>query len=288
MEGPPAVEAPPRVCETARPMSGLSEHARQQVEMHRQVAHMYRRRSQWAWAEAFQEERNAILLGLLPERPQGVAMDLGCGTGVMLDGLGRRYPRVLGLDISQEMLEGFDLSRLREGLTVSLLRGDMGALPLRSGSVDAVVCRSALHHMEDEAAVLSEIARILKPDGRLVLGEPANDNLLTRAARAFVRRRPSYGRIHTIDRAYTRGQLRALLDAAGLRVVREVRFGFLAYPLCDNPELVPVLKHLPGAGAIAGALRAVDRLLARVPLLRTQSWYAMLEVARAGPRTPHA
>ncbi len=262
-------------------MSGLSDHARQQVEMHRQVAHMYRRRSQWAWAEAFQDERNALLESLAPERPAGTALDLGCGTGVMLDRLGRRFPRVLGLDLSQEMLEGFDLSRLRAGLSVALLRGDMGALPLRSGSVDVVVCRSALHHMQDEAAVLAEIARVLRPDGRLVLGEPANDNLLTRAARAWVRRRPSYGKIHTIDRAYTRAQLRALLHAAGLRVVREVRFGFLAYPLCDNPELVPLLKYLPGAGTLAALLRAIDRLLARVPLLRTQSWYTLLEVVRA-------
>lgn len=283
MEGPREVAAPARVCETARPMSGLSEHARQQVELHRQVAHMYRRRSQWAWAEAFQEERNALLMDLVPARPQGVALDLGCGTGVMLDHLGRRFPRVLGLDLSQEMLEGFDLTRLRAGLTVSLLRGDMAALPLRTASVDVIVCRSALHHMDDEAGVLREIARVLRPDGRLVLGEPANDNLLTRAARAFVRRRPSYGRIHTIDRAYTRAQLRGLLEGAGLRIVREERFGFLAYPLCDNPELVPVLKHLPGAGAVAAALRALDRLLARVPLLRTQSWYVLLEVARADP-----
>ena len=262
-------------------MSGLTEHTRQQVEMHRQVAHMYRRRSQWAWAEAFQDERNGLLLDLAPDRPQGRALDLGCGTGVMLDRLGQRYPRVTGLDISQEMLEGFDLSALRPGLAVTLLRGDMGALPLRTASFDVIVCRSALHHMEDEHAVLAEIARVLKPDGRLVLGEPANDNVLTRAARAFVRRRPSYGKIHTIDRAYTRAQLRGLLTGAGLRVVREVRFGFLAYPLCDNPELVPVLKHLPFAGAIAATLRAVDRGLSHVPLLRTQSWYTLLEVARA-------
>jgi ubiquinone/menaquinone biosynthesis C-methylase UbiE len=262
-------------------MAGLSEHARRQVEMHREVAHMYRRRSQWAWAEAFQEERNRILLELTPPRPDGVALDLGCGTGVMLDHLARRYPRVVGLDISQEMLEGYDLTRLPPGLRLGLLRGDMSRLPLASGSVDVIVCRSALHHMEDEAAVLREIARVLRPDGRLVLGEPANDNVLTRAARALVKRRPSYGKIHTIDRAYTRGQLRALLSAAGLRVVREVRFGFVAYPLCDNPELVPLLKHLPGAGGIAATLRALDRGLAKVPLLRSQSWYAMLEVARA-------
>lgn len=277
---PIEVAGPPDVCDTPRIMTGLSEHARQQVEMHRNVAHMYRRRSAWAFAEAFQQERNDILMSLAPERPGGRALDLGCGTGVMLDRLARRYACVAGLDLSMEMLEGYDLSNLREGLSVLLVRGDMTRLPFASGQFDTVVCRSALHHMEDELGVLSEIARVLGPDGRLVLGEPANDNLLTRAARAWVKRRPSFGTIHTIDRAYTRGQLRALLAAAGLEVRREVRFGFLAYPLCDNPDLVPVLKKLPGRDAIAAALRALDRALARVPLLRSQSWYAMLEVGR--------
>jgi len=262
-------------------MSALSEHARQQVEMHRNVAHMYRRRSAWAFAEAFQEERNDILMGLAPVRDGARAVDLGCGTGVMLDKLARRYESVIGIDISAEMLEGYDLTDLRTGLHVGLLRADMAALPLASASCDVVVCRSALHHMEDEAGVLAEIARVLKRDGRLIMGEPANDNLLTRAARAWVKRRPSFGKIHTIDRAYTRGQLRALLSAAGLEVRREVRFGFIAYPLCDNPDLVPVLKHMPFAVGIARALRALDRGLSHVPLLRSQSWYTMLEVARA-------
>ena len=264
-------------------MSGLSEHRRQQVEMHRNVAHMYRRRSQWPFAEAFQEERNDLLLDLARPRPGARALDLGCGTGIMLDKLGERFDGVVGLDISQEMLEGYDLSDLRPGLSVSLLRGDMGALPFREAGFDVVVCRSALHHMDDEAGVLAEIARVLKPDGALVLGEPANDNLLTRLARWWVRRRPSYGRIHTIDRAYTRRQLRELLDAAGLEVRRELRFGFVAYPLCDNPDLVPVLKHLPFADAIAAGLRAFDRFLARVPLLRSQSWYVILAAGRKPP-----
>lgn len=264
-------------------MSGLSEHARQQVEMHRNVAHMYRRRSAWAFSEAFQEERNDILMSLAPPREGGLALDLGCGTGIMLDKLSARYGRVTGLDISQEMLEGYDLSDLREGLSVGLVRGDMAALPFATGRFDAIICRSALHHMEDEQGVLSEIARVLSPEGRLILGEPANDNLLTRAARAWVKRRPSYGKIHTIDRAYTRRQLRDLLEGAGLVVRREVRFGFIAYPLCDNPDLVPVLKKMPFANAIASGLRAFDRLLARIPLLRTQSWYTILEVSRAEP-----
>ena len=273
----------PAVWDTSRPMAGLSDHARSQVEMHRNVAEMYRRRAGYPFADAFQNERNELFLALAPAREDALALDLGCGTGVMLDTLAARYRRLVGLDLSAEMLEGYDGSRLPPGRAVRLVRGDMTTLPFASGRFDVVVCRSALHHMDDEVAVLREMARVLAPGGSVVLGEPANDNLLTRAARAWVRRRPSYGKIHTIDRAYTRAQLRALLSAAGLVVRRERRFGFVAYPLCDNPDLVPVLKHLPAplASGLAAALRALDRLLARVPLVRSQSWYTLLEVGRA-------
>ena len=54
---------------------------------------------------------------------------------------------------------------------VALVRGDMTSLPCRAGSFDLVLCRSALHHMEDEVGVLSEIRRVLAPGGSLVLGE---------------------------------------------------------------------------------------------------------------------
>jgi len=264
-------------------MAGLSDHARSQVEMHRNVAEMYRRRAGYPFADAFQNERNELFLALAPAQEDALALDLGCGTGVMLDTLAARYRRLVGLDLSAEMLEGYDGSGLPPGRAVRLVRGDMTTLPFASGRFDVVVCRSALHHMDDEVGVLREMARVLAPGGSVVLGEPANDNLLTRAARAWVRRRPSYGKIHTIDRAYTRAQLRALLSAAGLVVRRERRFGFVAYPLCDNPDLVPVLKHLPAplASGLAAALRALDRLLARIPLVRSQSWYTLLEVGRA-------
>ncbi len=274
-------------------MAGLSEHTREQIALHRQVAHMYRRRSAYPFAEAFQDERNAILMSLAPARPApgpaGTAatdvpaaatvraLDLGCGTGITIDLLVERYGEAVGVDVSQEMLDGYQRG---PDSPVELVRADMAALPFLEGRFDVVVCRSALHHMDDEVGVLSEICRVLAPDGSLILGEPANDNVLTRAARWWVRRRPSFGKLHTIDRAYTRRQLRELLEQAGLEVRREQRFGFIAYPLCDNPDLVPVLKLLPFAGGIAAALRAVDRLLARIPVVKNQSWYTMLEVGR--------
>jgi len=260
-------------------MAATSEKTHKEIAMHREVAHMYRRRSRWAFAQDFQEERNEIMMSLAPEGQQLTAIDLGCGTGIMLDLLAKRYRRVVGLDASQEMLDGFATDKLGDELM--LLRGDMAALPVSDDTFDVVICRSALHHMDDEVGVLKEICRVLKPEGSLILGEPANDNVVTRLARWWVRRRPSYGKVHTIDRAYTRAQLKALLSAAGLEVQREVRFGFIAYPLCDNPELVPVLRWLPFQRTLGAGLRVLDRLLSATPVLRSQSWYTMLEVRRA-------
>jgi len=216
----------------------------------------------------------------VPLRRDMNALDYGCGTGLLLSRLAGRYRQVIGLDLSTEMLEGCE-----RGAGVRLVRGDMAALPFAEGSMAVVFCRSALHHVDDEIAVLHQIARVLEPGGRLILAEPANDNPLARAARAWVKRRPSYGKLHTIDRAFTRAQLRRLLDAAGFEVRRERRFGYLAYPLCDNPDLVPVLKMLPFASAVGAGLRAIDRLLAAIPVVRTQSWYSILEVGRRGERT---
>ena len=263
-------------------MSQLSDYRRSQQEMHREVAEMYKRRAGYPFAHEFQQERNDILISLAPDDRSLRAVDLGCGTGILLHHLSRRYGRVAGLDLSPEMLSGYDRADSAEEATVSLLCGDMTSLPIESESFDVVLCRSALHHMDDEVAVLSEMCRILRPGGSLIVGEPANDFPLFRLARWWVKRRPSFGKIHTIDRAYTRAQLRELFDKAGLEVVRERRFGFIAYALCDNPDLVPVLKWLPRpiANGVARALRVVDHGLAHVPLIKNWSWYTMLEVGR--------
>lgn len=264
------------------PMSSLTEHRKDQIEMHREVAEMYKRRASYRFAEEFQQERNDILLALMPTGADLRAVDLGCGTGLMLHKLATRCSRVVGLDISHEMLLGYDKSGAPANTSITLSRADMSALPIRDRAFDVVLCRSALHHMDDEVAVLSEICRVLKPNGRLVLGEPANDFPIFRLARWWVRRRPSFGKIHTIDRAYTRKQLRDLLGRAGLVVDREHRFGFIAYVLCDNPDLVPILKKLPAglALAISRALRLLDRALSHVPILKNWSWYTMLSVRR--------
>jgi SAM-dependent methyltransferase len=156
----------------------------------------------------------------------------------------------------------------------------MEALPIREAAFDRVVLRSALHHAGDEERVLSDIFRILKPGGRLAVAEPVNDNPLFRLARWKARHGKSYGKIHTIGKAFMTPELKAMLRHAGFVIDREVRYGFLAYPLCDNPDLVPLLKHCPFSRQAAAALRALDRFMAKLPLIKKGSWYAILSARR--------
>jgi ArsR family transcriptional regulator len=106
------------------------------------------------------------LLGLLDET--WVAGDLGCGSGHLSALLAPFVARVIGVDGSSTML-----ARARERLAgvpnVDLREGELEALPVRSGEIDAAVLSLVLHHAPAPLRVLQEAHRALKPDGRVVI-----------------------------------------------------------------------------------------------------------------------
>lgn len=97
-------------------------------------------------------------------------VDVGTGTGFVAAGLAPRVERMIGVENSPAMLR-----TARENLdalgaeNVELLQGDLSALPLNSGSVDAAFANMVLHHAEDPAAMVSEMARVVKPGGSVVI-----------------------------------------------------------------------------------------------------------------------
>lgn len=109
-------------------------------------------------------------LHLLP-RDWTVA-DLGTGTGYLLPVLGGHFRRVIGVDMSQPMLE-LARHRLAEAgvQNVALRRGTLEALPIGDGDVDLAVALLMLHHLPVIETALRDIRRILKPGGRLLIAE---------------------------------------------------------------------------------------------------------------------
>jgi ArsR family transcriptional regulator len=106
---------------------------------------------------------------LLP--PLDVA-DFGCGTGVLSVELGRWAKKVVAIDRSPSSLEQAKARAGKAGLeNITFLEADLHKLPLPAAKKDLVVISQSLHHVSDPAAVLREAARLLKPQGRIVVLE---------------------------------------------------------------------------------------------------------------------
>jgi ubiquinone/menaquinone biosynthesis C-methylase UbiE len=118
-------------------------------------------------------EVEAALLRLVPE-DAGRLLDIGTGTGRVLELLAPRISRGLGIDASKSML-ALARSRLsRAGCAHCAVRlGDMYRLPLADASFDLAVLQMVLHHAEDPAGVLAETARVLRPGGTVIVIELA-------------------------------------------------------------------------------------------------------------------
>jgi SAM-dependent methyltransferase len=144
------------------------------------------------FAEAYSAENESSLLNAYYERPAMLALagdvadrrilDAGCGSGPLFAALRDRGAIVTGFDKSARMLE---LARRRLGSDADLLVADLGSpLPFPDGTFDDVVASLVLHYLEDWAAPLAELRRILKPGGRLIVSveHPFAINIMQRQA----------------------------------------------------------------------------------------------------------
>ncbi|MFL5266278.1 MAG: ArsR/SmtB family transcription factor [Stellaceae bacterium] len=105
-------------------------------------------------------------------------LDIGTGTGRILEILAPRVERALGIDQSREMLSVARVNLERAGLENASVRlGDMYQLALPDDSFDAVVIHQVLHYADRPAAAIAEAARVLRPTGILVLVDFAPHSL---------------------------------------------------------------------------------------------------------------
>jgi len=94
-------------------------------------------------------------------------LDAGCGSGPLFAALRDRGAIVTGFDRSTKMLE---LARRRLGADADLQAADLGSpLPFPDGAFDDVIVSLVLHYLEDWTAPLSELRRVLRPGGRLIV-----------------------------------------------------------------------------------------------------------------------
>jgi ArsR family transcriptional regulator len=101
-------------------------------------------------------------------RPQWIVGDLGCGTGEVSAALAPFVARVVAVDASPAMLQAAR-KRLHGFDNIDLRRGELEALPIDDARLDGATLMLVLHHVPDPQRALLDVARVLKPGGRLVL-----------------------------------------------------------------------------------------------------------------------
>ena len=194
-----------------------------------------------AWAASYDGPGNRTVAAeepavhaLLAGPEPGVAVDAGCGTGrhaAHLAGLGHA---VIGVDASPEMLL-FARERVPDGV---FRTGDLRALPVADDVADVVVCALALSHLPDLAAV-TELARVLKPGGTLVLSNPHPFATEVLGARAWCRT-PDGERAEIPEFAHPVGAYLEAFAAAGLLARRclEPVYGEQDGPVAGLPAAI--------------------------------------------------
>jgi SAM-dependent methyltransferase len=179
-----------------------------------------------AWHFWFRARRKLVLWTLHRYFPDlHRVLEVGCGTGFVLDGLRRSSPNLslAGCDIHPEALRG----ARRRVTGVGLFRADACRLPVR-GAFDAVMALDVIEHLDDDRSALAELFRALKPGGGLLVMVPQHQWLWS-AVDEFSRHRRRYHRADLVTKA----------RAAGFDVLRCTSFFSGTLPLVVTRRLWP-------------------------------------------------
>ena len=116
-----------------------------------------------------ESEVESAIARALGTRDLGRLVDIGTGTGRMIELFGPQAGQAIGIDRSSEMLRLARAKLESAGVQSSLRQGDMYALPLLDGSADCIIVHQVLHYAHAPADAIGEAARVLAPGGTLLV-----------------------------------------------------------------------------------------------------------------------
>lgn len=169
-------------------------------------------------------KRRRLNFDAIRPTPGDTILDLGCGNGFLSQELGNAVGsegRVIGLDPSADMLQSAK-ERCAGASQVELLEGFADDIPLPDNSVDAVVSIQVFEYIPDLAAAVNEVARVLKPGGRVAIGDMHFDTWSWHSDKPDRMSAMMASWDHHLAHRDVPAQLPALFTKAGL-IVEEIR-----------------------------------------------------------------
>lgn len=160
-----------------------------------------------------EEAVEAAVVASLNGRRVDTLIDLGTGTGRMLEVLSGSYKRGIGIDSSREMLAVARSRLATSGISHAQVRlGDIGDVDLAAGPADVIVIHQVLHYFDDPGRMLAQARRLLKPGGEMIIVDFAPHDL------EFLRTEHAHRRL-----GLSQSQMSGWAATAGLKVaaVRE-------------------------------------------------------------------
>ncbi len=215
------------------------------------------------WVQAQMARSAGELVAAARVGPGDMVLDVACGTGVVARAAANRTEaaaNVIGTDVSVAMLEAAARFAAEAGLPeITWLECDAAAMPLPDAAVDILLCQQGLQFMPDKSGAMAEMARVLKPGGRLALSVWKTRSPLGAAFTAVLDRHFGAGTTEPWEMVYSLGNrdiLHELAEGAGLHdahVVLDVKFArypdpeaFITGALAGSP-LAETMADLPAA-----------------------------------------
>lgn len=152
--------------------------------------------------------------------PQALVLDVACGTGEFERLLLNQNPaqKIIGIDISQKMLNVAQ-EKYQSYPNVELHKASVHSLPFVDRFFDVVVSANAFHYFDKPQLALSEMKRVLKPNGKVIILDWNKDYLFCRVSDWLLK---VFDRAH--QQCYTQAEFHQLLVSAGFKICRATKF----------------------------------------------------------------
>lgn len=195
------------------------------VEFDRQAS--FYDKSNAANISKYPKECYPFILNMLRDRDYGSLLDMGCGTGAVLERISKENPKafLFGLDLSENMVKE---AKAKDIPNAEFIIGDAENLPYESERFDVVICNQSFHHYPNPQKAFNEVYRVLKKTGIFILCDMYCNKFLRTIENSILLKLVNTGDVKT----YSSEEVVLLLSKAGFKEVswkKATKMTFISY-----------------------------------------------------------